>query len=254
MGTLQVFGTIAIVTLALGLALALPMGSHGGSSTTATSSSSSSVSTATSSSSVSTATSSSSVSTATSSSSATTQTTTTVTSSGEQSIYADSQDGLQLRLAINTSQVYPGGTILVNVSEFNTLNQANNVTEAAGWQIRVALSSCPNTNVQPFGIAVYRGHYTAQNVSQGTQLQIFPMTACPMYVRLVTGYYFQPNSDIASVEPGSGLTPMTGGVVVDGTYGGSAGSMALIPGTYTVVAADEWGATAFLYFQVNGLP
>jgi len=141
----------------------------------------------------------------------------------------------------------------VNVTEFNTLSSLNEVNASGQWQIQGALSSCPNTNVQPFGIAVYKGHYTAQNVSQGTQLQIFPITPCPMYIRLVTGYLFQPNSDMATVLPGSGSTPMTASVDINGTYTGM--GQALPPGgAYTVVASDEWGALAFLYFQTTGVP
>jgi len=154
---------------------------------------------------------------------------------------------------MDASQEYVGGTIHVNVTEFNTLSSLNEVNESGQWQIQAALSSCPNTNVQPFGIAVYKGHYTAQNVSQGTQLQIFPITACPMYIRLVTGYLFQPNSDLATVLPGSGLAPMTGSVDFNGTYSGLGQSLPLNPGSYTIVVADEWGCLAFLYFQVNGL-
>jgi hypothetical protein len=143
---------------------------------------------------------------------------------------------------------------MVNVSEFNTLNRLNNVSESGQWQVQAALSSCPNTNFQPFGIAVYPGHYTSQNVSQGTQLQIFPITVCPMFMRLITGYSFLPYSDLAVVLPGSGSTPMTVGIDINGTYAGLGQPMLLNPGAYTVVAADEWGVLAFLYFQVNGLP
>jgi hypothetical protein len=179
----------------------------------------------------------------------------TVTTSDEASTYAGSPGDLQLRLSMNTNDTYVGDTIQVNVSEFNTLSSTDNVTKSGDWQIQAALSSCPNTNVQPFGIALYRGYYTTQNVSQGTQLPIFPPTACPDYVRLITGYLFLPDSDLATVVPGSGLTAMTGIVeIVNGTAVGGGQGMLLNPGLYTVVAADEWGALAFLHFQVNGLP
>jgi hypothetical protein len=193
--------------------------------------------------------------TSTSLATSTITTTTTVTTSDEVSTYAGSPGDLQLHLSMDPNDTYVGDTIQVNVSEFNTLSSTNNVTKSGDWQIQTALSSCPNTNVQPFGIALYRGYYTVQNVSQGTQLQIFPPTACPDYVRLITGYLFQPESDLATVLPGSGMTPMTGSVeIVNGTAVGGGQGMLLNPGSYTVVAADEWGALAFLHFQVNGLP
>ncbi len=107
------------------------------------------------------------------------------------STYVESQYGLELQLSINAVQVPAGGTIQVNVTELNTLNQENNVTKSGGYAVPVVINSCPNTNVLPLGIAVYKGHYTAQNVSLGNQVPIFPPTVCPMYERLVTGYLFQ---------------------------------------------------------------
>jgi hypothetical protein len=232
MRTTRVFGTIVLVVLVLALALMLPFAVHAGSSATSVGTSTESSSTTT--------------------SSSTTSSTTTVVTPGQTSTFADSQHGLQLRLSISTDLAITGANVVsVNVSEFNTLSGPNNVTMSSQWQTQAALSSCPNTNFQPFGIAVYLGHFTAQNVSQGSQLQIFPITACPMYIRLITGYLFQPNSDVATVLPGSGPTPMTASVDINGTYSGLGQSLPLNPGTYTVVAADEWGALAFLYFEVS---
>jgi hypothetical protein len=238
LNTWQTVGTIAVVALALGLALIVPAGpqSTSGSTTTSTAVSTSSSST-----------------TSTHTSSTSTTVSTSTSASGQPFAYANSQDGLQLRLSINSTTMITPGSVAVNVSEYNTLAFVNNVTESSGWQTRGALSSCPNTNVQPFGIAVYQGYYTAQNVSQGSQLQIFPITACPMFIRLVTGYVFQPNSDAATIQPGSGAspTPMTSVVTVSGTYAGLGQTHPLNAGVYTFVAADEWGALAFLYVTVR---
>jgi hypothetical protein len=116
--------------------------------------------------------------------------------------------------------------------------------------MQVGLGSCRNEYVQPFGIAVYSGHVDSGNVSQAQALNIFPVVPCPMYVRLVTGCEFQPQSDLATVLPSTGTpSPLVGSVVLSGTY--TSQTVALNPGTYTVVAADEWGAMAFLYFQVK---
>jgi hypothetical protein len=171
-------------------------------------------------------------------------------------------NGLQLLLSIDADQVNAGATVQVNVSEFNTLGHVNNVTGSSDWKVQAALSSCPNTNAQPFGIALYKGHYTAENVSQGTQLQVFPSTVCPMFMRYVSGYLFQPDSDLATILPGSGSTQMVATIdLVNGTSTAivssplaSGQSTPLAPGSYTVVAADEWGGTVFLYFQVNASP
>jgi hypothetical protein len=163
-----------------------------------------------------------------------------------------SQDGLELRVGLNGTTVAQGESVLVTLSEFNTLSGVSNVSASDEWPLQVALGPCENTYVQPFGIAVYYGHVDAQNVSQGRRADIFQVVACPMYVRLVTGYMFQPQSDLAVVLPGSGATPspLVGSVDVGMVYSVQQGQ-ALPRGTYTVVAADEWGALAFLYFQVS---
>ena len=156
---------------------------------------------------------------------------------------------------MNSTELALSGTIQVNISEFNSLQMPNNVTKGGNWQIQAALSSCPNTNDLPFGIAVYKGHYGSQNVSQGTQLQIFSVTACPQYIRLVTGYAFQADSDVATILPGSGVTQIsaTANIVTGGTSQ-TGQAPPLGPGQYTIVGADEWGALAFLYIQLNPLP
>lgn len=181
-----------------------------------------------------------------------TATSTTVTN---ETTFTDSIDGLQLLLAVNVDPVTVGNTLVADVVEFNSQGVANNVTASRDWAIPAALGSCPNTNVQPFGIALYSGYYNAQNVSKGTQLQVFPATVCPEYERYVSGYLFQADSDMAVVLPGSGPTPMAGSVeVVNGTAVAQGGGNLLNPGLYTLAAADEWGALAFLYVQVNGPP
>jgi hypothetical protein len=163
---------------------------------------------------------------------------------------ADSLYGLQLRVDLNATNLLSGESLQVEVSEFNTLSTFNNVSASDQWPIRVALGSCPNVYDQPFGIAVYSGHVDEQNLSQGVQLQIFPRSACPMFIRAVTGYAFQPQSDLAVVLPNVNAvpSPLIANVTVSMIYSGL--PQPLPAGTYTVVAADEWGALLFLYFTV----
>jgi hypothetical protein len=184
---------------------------------------------------------------------------TTETSTTEQSsttgpvgenVSAASLNDLELLVSMNATEVLPGETVHLTLSEFNTMPKVNNVSASRNWPVQVSLGSCSNTYDQPFGIAVYAGHVNSQNLSQGEQLRIFPVVPCPMYVRLVTGYEFQPLSDLAVVLPSSGASPspLDGNVYLSMIY--SPQAQQLSPGTYTVVAADEWGAFVFLYFTV----
>jgi hypothetical protein len=170
------------------------------------------------------------------------------TSSGV-NLSVPSVQGLELMVSTNATEVPPGDSVQVNLSEFNSLSTPNNVSAAHDWPTSVALGPCENIYVQPFGIAVYTGHVDAQNLSQGEQVNIFPNTACPQYIRLVTGYEFQPTSDLAAVLPSTATpSPLVGSVIVGMSY--SPQGEPLPPGNYTIVAADEWGTLAFVYFTV----
>lgn len=196
--------------------------------------------------------SSSSGSTSASSSSSSSSVSTGVT--GGRSTSATSVQGLDLRLAINATRLYEGQTLQVNITEYNGESQFNNVTKSDDWQVDSALGSCPNTDFWPFGLALYSGHYGADNVSTGTQLQLFPVTPCPLFIRLITGYYFQPQSDLAQILPGNGTTVMSVLSNISGIVSTASSLTPLSPGSYTLVGADEWGTLTFLYFEVAPPP
>lgn len=190
----------------------------------------------------------------------------TTSSSGyaSSSTSAPSSNGLQLRLALNASTLAPGSPLGISVSEFNTRSTTNNVTKAGLWAVQgLSLGACDTEgySVYPFGVAVYQGRYTGANLSQATPLEVYPVVPCPMLLRLVTGYLFQPTSDLAVILPSASngttlLQPMSANVTVRGTYPASplanATLQPLSPGVYTVAAGDEWGTLATLQFSVSG--
>ncbi|MGA2874978.1 MAG: hypothetical protein ABSE82_05475 [Nitrososphaerales archaeon] len=183
-----------------------------------------------------------------------TATVTSATITAAQQNQTQSSSGLELRLSVNATSITSGQSILIVVSEYNTLMTPNNISVAHIWSVNgLTLGSCPTEFVQPFGVAVFQGLYSTLNVSQASPLGIFPITACPEYVRLVTGYIFQPQSVVAAVLPGGSLTngtPMVANLTVSREYGTPTQSQVLSPGVYTVVVGDEWGALLILHFTV----
>jgi hypothetical protein len=166
-----------------------------------------------------------------------------------------SAGGLIIRSELNSSRIASGATVGITVSDYNPSSMELNLSKESVWAVDgLSTGGCPSLYF-PFGIAVYQGRYTSANLSQAVPLQIFPATPCPMLVRYITGYLFQPTSDNATVLPGSGAVPMAMGVSVSGTYnatGNHYGQLTTFtPGTYTVVAGDEWGNLAFAYFIVT---
>ncbi len=172
-----------------------------------------------------------------------------------------SPEGLQLQLGVNASSTTGASRTVafnITVSEYNTLATVNNVTKASEWRLNgVSLGSC-GTAVYPFGVALYRGLYTMDNASAAKPLQIYPVVPCPMLIRFISGYLFQPMSDLAVVlpsGPNATTTPMSANVTAKAEYAGGPGSStsstALGPGTYTVAAADEWGSVVLIHFTIG---
>jgi len=166
---------------------------------------------------------------------------------------AGAPNGLELRLSVNATDLAPGGRLQVSVSEFNTEASANNVSAANLWGLSgLSVGEC-GTSTYPFGAAVLRGWYDLGNVSQAEPLRVYPVVPCPLFIRLVTGYLFEPSSDSATILPASGAapTPISANITVSGEYSGSS-LTPLAPGHYTVAAGDEWGTVALLHFSVGG--
>jgi len=189
------------------------------------------------------------------STSTTTLTTVTSTSSGG---VGSSPNGLQLQLRVNASSsaASHATSFQIRASEYNALGTANNVTAGNAWSINgLSLGAC-GTEAYPFGVALYRGSYTFNNASAATPLRIYPVVPCPMLIRYVSGYLFQPMSDLAVVLPSgpNGLTtPMSANLTASAEYsnGSSSSSTPLAPGTYTVAAGDEWGSVVLIHFTIG---
>lgn len=169
------------------------------------------------------------------------------------STHQSSSNGLLLELSISSGVVGSGKPLVVSVDSFNPFAVNLNETAAKSWAVQGLRTGSCYSSVYPFGVAVYRGSYAAGNISQGKPLQIFPIVPCPLFIRLVTGYYFNPESSNATLLPGTGQAiPMSASVTVSGTFPGQNGkARPLSPGVYTVVAGDEWGTLVFLHFRVQ---
>jgi len=184
----------------------------------------------------------------------TVQTTTQSTTTMPTSISTPAGNGLQLRVTVNATSLTSNDTLQVNVSEYNTLSTNNNVLAEKNWGIDgLATGACPNISVLPFGVALFRGQYTAQNVSQGVPLEIFAPVVCPNYIRLITSYTFLPESINAAIMPGGDLTsptPMSATITTNGVYTNGIQLTPMDAGLYTLVAGDEWGTIEFLGLMV----
>jgi hypothetical protein len=182
---------------------------------------------------------------------------------------ANSTDGLQLQLKLDfyhgaDAGVNGSSMVTMTVDEYNLRVSSSNVSASSSWAVN-GLSDGPCGSFDlPYGVAIYQGFLTEANLTGGQlqPLQIYPPVACPMFVRYVTGYLFQPSSDMALILPGTGnATQMLSTVNATGIYspnsavssgmGGLTSVETPFPaGTYTAVAGDEWGALVVLHFTI----
>jgi hypothetical protein len=187
------------------------------------------------------------------------QSSTTIGTGGS---YVNGPQNLQLRLSVNASYIngYPPGQTIFRIiaDEYNTLANSNNVTLGKSWPVTgLSLGSC-GTEAYPFGVALYRGSYAADDISNAQPLQIYPAVACPMMIRYVTGYLFQPMSELAVVlpsGPNATATRMSANLTATGEYSSAykaaSSSTPLGSGTYTVAAGDEWGSLVLVHVTVG---
>jgi hypothetical protein len=156
----------------------------------------------------------------------------------------NSTTGLSLNLNLSTNS---NDWVIVTVYEFNTLDQATNVSVADSWPSNTSLFQWVQSYNDCCGMAGYellQGNYGLNNFSQGTALWLQPkpsLLGCCVEVEPPTSYAFKPLSE-ADVLYGS----------YPGFFAGGSAYTPFAPGVYTVLAGDEWGDVAILHFTVAG--
>jgi hypothetical protein len=125
----------------------------------------------------------------------------------------------------------------------------NKVDMASSWPIQ-GLGLYPCIINEPFGIAIMQGYYDAKSVSSATSLLLWAPGPwnCPNENFVADDYDFQPLGDLSYESKLAGFwtnNPDTmGNLIISGTFHN------FIPGVYTVVGGDEWGAMVILHFTV----
>jgi hypothetical protein len=172
-----------------------------------------------------------------------------------------SAPGLELTLSVNTTVLRGDESLSVTISERNTLEKTNRVAAADQWPLQGLVTGPCGTLNYPVGIALFKGVYSGQSDFTGTtRLKLYNpdlVYHCPAILSGITAYEFQPSSTIADVYGDCGVSPcitdldldvrqtLAGGYTTDPTV-----FWAFSPGYYTIIAGDEWGALAFLNFEV----
>jgi len=198
-----------------------------------------------------------------------------------------SPPGLRLALLTNTTIIRSAQAIDAKATIYNTLTQNTTIypnstkySNVLDWD-RYYLAPCfPGWNAFALSIAIFRGHYTDANFSATANplMLIPPQNSSCAAMPTLQSLQFQPLNDTAeglfdtvtgpqhmvvtlTTELDSACAtsnnPCTSAPGVKGYWTGSAnplGTNAVFhyfeAGKYTIVAADSWGQTVYLYFEV----
>jgi hypothetical protein len=184
-------------------------------------------------------------------------------------------NSLELRLFVNASSSSATRvSVSVFVDAYNPSSYAANVTSANDWVVPLTGNDgapCGDdtyTQTPTAGFAMAEGHYTPSNVTEAKLLDLVNPSVtynCPLYLGYAnpTRFLFQPMSDMAvsygcnqpqcmTGSASTGLQNTTSSWPPVAGYWNQGGTfIGFPPGTYTVLAEDEWGALALVYFRIS---
>ena len=159
---------------------------------------------------------------------------------------------VSISASLNSTDVGQNQTIKVTVSDVNGLRIPNELPLSGDWRVQnLSMGPCFAYTAYPYGIAVYQGRYAIDNISSAKSMAIYApgIYHCPSE-SIANSFTFKPLQNASSYVDLRGF--WTAGVTPN-QYGGFTEGVLypFPPGEYTVVAGDEWGHVAILYFQVT---
>ena len=164
-----------------------------------------------------------------------------------------------LTLSVNTTMVKPNGSFQFSVTEINPNPEYINLTAAHDWYVSGLTLPC-NGGYAPYGVEVFRGHYSLQNISLGVNTLHFAVLLCP-FLGNYSVYSFPPESafvpKLVEVQEFEQVYAINGFVINGPLHGSPVPTAEIVnsnesskPEEYTFIAGDEWGTTALLCFTV----
>ena len=170
--------------------------------------------------------------------------------------------GIVLTFTLNTTSVRSNGSLIVTVSELNPTTHDINMSAANNW----FLSDLSNLWIcyggyPPYGIDIFRGYYTIQNVSMARNIiNLSEYVVLPSCISspIITRFTFKAESSYATTG-GYNVANDSRRCQFDATNGKlrqlnvSYGEYTLWsskPAEYTIAVGDEWGDFALAHFSV----
>jgi hypothetical protein len=158
---------------------------------------------------------------------------------------------ISVSASLSSTDVGQNQTIKVTVSDVNGLRFPNELPLSGNWRVQnLSMGPCSFYEYYPYGIALYQGKYTLDNLSSATSIAIYApgFYGCGA-ASFTNSFTFKPLQNVSSYVElrgywTKGETTLPGGLISEGVL------HPFLPGQYTVVAGDEWGHAQVLYFRV----
>ena len=161
-------------------------------------------------------------------------------------------EGFTLHLQVSTTSLSSNSTLLTYGWLNSTSGTVENVTASDSWGLgQDLLWSAACAPGWPIGLGIMQGHYTNDNFSLGTLLNITGVSgqpACPL-VGSPSYFLLEPHASKALVTLSSGPTLWV--IQTSFSLQESPAGTPLKPGVYTAVLADEWGDVLTTNFLVS---
>ena len=162
------------------------------------------------------------------------------------SVSYDSAFGFTLHLQINTTDPASGTALQITGWLNSSASSIDNVTASDNWGVAPAgLWTRACTAGWPLGVGIMQGHYTQDNYTMGTLVQVpLTLSSCPTQSSTPGYFLLGPHSSKALVD----LDGVPQYWVLQSGF--AFGTSHYAPGVYTAVLADEWGDVLTTNFVV----
>ncbi|MGI0087912.1 MAG: hypothetical protein ACREBI_08120 [Nitrosotalea sp.] len=158
---------------------------------------------------------------------------------------------LSFSVSVNSTEIKAGQGIAMDIVLDNTSPNSLVLNPQHDWPLK-KWSMGPCLFHLPFGVALFRGNYSIDNMTEGERLPLYPSGVYMCRTINIGHFIFQPSSNKATIEINGTNYPITTqyNLAFNGFYQGQK-FQSFTQGTYTVIGEDRWGQISINHFTVT---
>lgn len=158
---------------------------------------------------------------------------------------------LSFSASVNSTEIKAGKGIAMDISLQNTSPNTLVLSPEHDWPLK-KWSMGPCLFHLPFGVALFQGNYSIDNMTEGQRLALYPSGVYMCRTIDIGDFIFQPSSNKATIEINGTNYPITTQyrLAFNGFYQGQI-FKPLTQGAYTLIGEDRWGHISINHFTVT---